>query len=355
MKKGVVNRITSQSFHGVNTKITKYCRPTKTAWHEIFQTFHINGALDNVIMLAIQRGIWNMIILLPQINQLRATALDALRKNAIPLIMMHFEYIMLKKHGEKTNPDSLLHQNFIKKLAACTTSDDFEALANATKEFLQLPKQVVILMNKIKFFNVTVDLAKQYTAMFNSQFTATRIRQLAKFGVDLINNDRFKRQMYEHAASIFALLEQGAPAILCHFTSLISLGTTTDSLARQHNWDLEYIQRVRNLYKLEETDAQRWMTPVNKYLEKRADYRGAALLLKVILGDTVKPDPKFDLTKIQINRMTSQVEITQEDLKMITLATDILNMEGSIYQLERTFSTSTTFEENDHISTVEEV
>ena len=296
-----------------------------------------------------------MIALLPQITQLRATALDALMKNVIPLVMMHFEYILLKKHGDKTNPESLLHKNFITKLAACTTSDDFEALANAMKEHLQLPKSVMMLINKIKFKQITVDLADQYMEMFNSNFTATRIKQLASFGIELLNNDRFKRQMYEHAASIFALLEQGTPTILCHFTSLISLGSTTDSLARQHNWDPEYIQRVRNLYKLNETDAQRWMTPFNKYLSRRAKYRGAEDFLKVILGDAIRPDPKFDLSKIQINGLLGQMQITQEDLKMITLSTDILNMEGTIYQLERTFSTSTQIEENDQISTVDEV
>ncbi|MAF42204.1 MAG: hypothetical protein CL859_10230 [Cyanobium sp. ARS6] len=296
-----------------------------------------------------------MISLLPQITQLRATSLDALRKNVIPLVMMHVEYILLKKHGEKTNPEALLHSNFIKKLAACTTSDDFEALANATKEFLQLPKQLMVMINKLKFHQITEDLAEQYTIMFNSQFTSTRIKHLARYGLELINNDRFKRQIYDHVASIFSLLEQGAPSILCHFTSLMSLGTTTDSLARQHNWDAEYIQRVRNLYKLEETDAQRWMTPFNKYLERRADFRGAARFLRIILGNTIRPDPKFDLTKIQINSMTVQMEIDQDDLKMITLSTDILNMEGTIYQLERTFSTSTEFEDNDQISTVDEV
>ena len=296
-----------------------------------------------------------MIALLPQIDQLRATSLDALKKNVIPLIMMHFEYVLLKKHGEKTNPESLLHPDFIKKLAACTTSDDFEVLANTTREFLQLPKQVMVLINKIKFHQVTVDLADQYTVMFNSQFTATRIRQLARFGVELINNDKFKRQMYDHAASIMAILEQGAPSILCHFTSLISLGTTTDSLARQHNWDVEYIQRVRNLYKLNETDAQRWMTPFNKYLERRGDYRGSKNLLRIILGNAIRPDPKFDLTKIQINSMSEQMEISQDDVRMITLSTDILNMEGTIYQMERTFSTSTEIDENEQISTVEEV
>ena len=69
----------------------------------------------------------------------------------------------------------------------------------------------------------------------------------------------------------------------------------------------------------------------------------------------IRPDPKFDLTKIQINSMTVQMEIDQDDLKMITLSTDILNMEGTIYQLERTFSTSTEFEDSDQISTVDEV
>ena len=97
------------------------------------------------------------------------------------------------------------------------------------------------------------------------------------------------------------------------------------------------------------------MTPFNKYLERRADFRGAARFLRIILGNTIRPDPKFDLTKIQINSMTVQMEIDQDDLKMITLSTDILNMEGTIYQLERTFSTSTEFEDNDQISTVDEV
>ena len=296
-----------------------------------------------------------MIALLPQIDQLRATSLDALKKNVIPLIMMHFEYILLKKHGEKTNSESLLHQDFIRKLASCITSDDFDALANATKEFLQLPKQVMILINKVRFHQVTVDLAEQYTVMFNSPFTATRIKQLAKFGIELINNDKFKRQMYDHAASVLAVLEQGTPSILCHFTSLISLGTTTDSLAKQHNWDAEYIQRVRNLYKLDETDAQRWMTPFNKYLDRRGEYRGSKNLLRIILGNAIRPDPKYDLTKIQINSMKDQMEISQNDVKMITMSTDILNMEGTIYQMERAFSTSTEIDGNEQISTVDEV
>lgn len=296
-----------------------------------------------------------MIALLPQISQIRATALDALMKNVIPLVMMHFEYIFLKKHGDNTNPEALLHDSFIKKLAACTTGDDFEALANAVKEYLQLPSQVMLLTNKIKFKQIALDMAEQYTEMFSSNFTAIRIRQLASFGIELTNSDKFKRQMYDHAASICALLEQGTPTILCHFNSLISLGSVTESLARQNNWDLGYIRRVQNLYKAEDTDAQRWMTPINKYLDRRQDYRGSPFYFKVVLNEVVRPDPKFDLSKVQVNSITPQLEINQEDLKMITLSTDILQLEGTIYQLERAFSTSTQVEEDDHISTVDEV
>ena len=302
-----------------------------------------------------ERGVWNLIALLPQISQLRATALDALMKNVIPLVMMHFEYIFLKKHGCKDNPESLLHEGFIKKLAACITDDDFEALANAIKEFLQLPKQIMILINKIKYKQISFDMAEEYITMFNANFTATRIKQLATFGLDLINSDKFKKQIYDHAASILALMEQETPTILCHFTSLISLGTTTESLARQHNWDMDYINRVRELYKLEETDAQRWMTPLNKYLGRRGNYRGADNFLKVVLNDAIRPDPKYDLSKIQISSLTDQMLISQDDLKIITHSTDILNLEGTIYQLERAFSTSTQIVEDDQISTVEEV
>ena len=91
-----------------------------------------------------------MIALLPQIRQLRATALDALYKHVIPLVMMHFEYILLKKHGDITNPEALLHPDFIKKLATCTTANEFEALANATKEHFQLPQFTLTLINKVR-------------------------------------------------------------------------------------------------------------------------------------------------------------------------------------------------------------
>ena len=101
-------------------------------------------------MLATERGIWNMIALLPQIRQLRATALDALYKHVVTLVMMHFEYILLKKHGDITNLEALLHPDFIKRLASCTTTNEFEALANATKEYLQLPQHILTLINKVR-------------------------------------------------------------------------------------------------------------------------------------------------------------------------------------------------------------
>ena len=115
----------------------------------MFQTYMIKQALDHEILLATQRGVWNMIALLPQIRQLRATALDALMKHVIPLVMMHFEYILLKKHGDPTNPAALLHPDFVKKLAACTVASDFEALANATKENFQFPQHILPLINKV--------------------------------------------------------------------------------------------------------------------------------------------------------------------------------------------------------------
>ena len=100
--------------------------------------------------MATERGIWSMIILLPQMKQLKATALDALMKNVIPLVTMHFEYLLFKKHGDKNNPEALLHPSFVRKLASCTSLEDFEALANATKQFLQLSPQIKPIINKVK-------------------------------------------------------------------------------------------------------------------------------------------------------------------------------------------------------------
>ena len=91
-----------------------------------------------------------MIMLLPQMKQLRATALDALMKNVIPLVVMHFDYLFLKKHGDKTNPEALLHPSFVRKLAACTVGEDFEALANATKQSLQFSSLITPVINKVK-------------------------------------------------------------------------------------------------------------------------------------------------------------------------------------------------------------
>ena len=116
--------------------------------------------MDHKILLAIERGIWNMIAILPQIRQLRATALDALMKHVIPLVMMHFEYIILKEHGDTSNPESLLHQDFIKNLAACTSTTDFEALANDTKENFQLPQHILQLINKVLKFSQIIILSK---------------------------------------------------------------------------------------------------------------------------------------------------------------------------------------------------
>ena len=202
---------------------------------------------------------------------------------------------------------------------------------------------------------MTTDMADQYTEMFSSTFTSTRIRQLAEFGINLINNETFKYQMYEHAASIFALMEQKSPNLLCHFPSLMSLGKVTESLARQHHWDMDYINRVRQLYRLEEHDAQVWVTPINKYLSRRNDYRGAGDLIKIMLNDVIRPDQRFDLTKVNIPNMDNQLELSQEDFKMIAISTDILNIHGTIFQLERTFSTSTQICDDEQLSTVEEV
>ena len=198
-------------------------------------------------------------------------------------------------------------------------------------------------------------MANEYIQMFGSTFTATRIRQLAEFGTNLINNETFRFQMYEHAASVFALLEQKSPNLLCHFPSLMSLGSVTESLARQHHWDMTYIKRVQDLYKLDEYDAQKWAMPLNKYLGRRPDYRGSAQMIKVMLNNVIKPDQKFDLTQIQIPNMDEQFEISQEDFKMMAIATDVLNIHDTVYQLERTFSTSTQICDDEQLSTVEEV
>ena len=185
--------------------------------------------------------------------------------------------------------------------------------------------------------------------MFQSTLTATRIKQLADFGISLINSDKFKLQLYEHAASVFALMEQKAPNMLTHFTSIMSLGNVTESLARHHQWDIDYIHRVQALYKTEDHDTQKWMAPFNKYLERRHEFRGAAQMIKILLNDVIKPDPKFDLTKVQIPNLDDQLIIEAEDLKMITLSTDVLNIQGTIYQLERAFSTSTQISDDEHL------
>ena len=269
--------------------------------------------------------------------------------------MKHFEYIVLKMLANKEDVKSLLHPNFVKKLAECTEDEHFNSLANEIKNDIQQSPQLQQLCNMVKFKWIMDDVAEFYTKRFRSELTARRIRQTSQFAKDLALSGQFRSQLYEHAASIFALMEQQSPMLLIHFDSLISLGSVTTRLARQQNWDEDYIQRVQNLYKVENFNAQNWMEPFNRYLEVRPDYKNSSGYFKVILNDAIKPDQRFNLSKIKVATMTESLKITQEDLKMMTISTDILSIPGTIFQLERTFTTSNQVVDDEQMSTVEEI
>lgn len=175
---------------------------------------------------------------------------------------------------------------------------------------------------------ILTDMADFYQRRFRSELTARRIKQTTEFGQSLAKSGLFRAQLYDHTASIFALLEQDSPTLLIHFDSLISLGSTTTNLARLYNWDEEYIARVQKLYKLQEYDAQNWFEPFNKYLEARHEYRNAAQYFKCILNRSVKPDQKFNLQRIKVATFPETLNIPQDDIKMMTISTEILNIPG---------------------------
>ena len=198
-------------------------------------------------------------------------------------------------------------------------------------------------------------MAEFYAKRFRSELTSRRITQTTKFGMDLSLSNQFRNQLYEHVASLFALMDQNSDTLLIHFESLISLGSVTKSLARQYNWDETYIERVQNLYKMEDYDAQNWFEPFNRYLEVRKDYRQAGNFFKILLNKAVKPDQHFNLQRVRIPALTEEYDIYQDDIKMISISTDILNIPGTIFQLERTFTTSTQLVDDERMSTVDEI
>ena len=311
--------------------------------------------LHKIINIAIQRSTVNVIALFPQLEQIRAVSLDAILKHIVPLTMKHFEYIILKTLAKADDEKALLHPNFIKKLAECRDQKDFDTLANEVQQKVQQPEPLKVLTNMMKFVKVMEDMAEFYTKRFRSELTARRIIQTSIFAKHLALNSQFRDQLYDHAASIFAMLEQQSPTTLIHFESLISLGSLTRSLAKQQKWDEEYIQRVQALYKMDQYEAQQWVEPFNRYLEARGDYRGAACYFKALLNHVVKPDQYFNLVKVKVATLTDNMLISQDDFKMITISTDILSIPGTIFQLEKTFSTSTQIIDDERVSTVEEI
>ena len=120
----------------------------------------------------------------------------------------------------------------------------------------------------VKYKLILKQMAEQWSADYQATTTAMRLNQIAEFGANLIKSGLFKSQLYEHIASIMTLLEQKNASITLYFPALLSLGSVTQSLARQHNWDQQYIQKVQSLYKMEDHDASRWMLLITKYLRK---------------------------------------------------------------------------------------
>ena len=125
-------------------------RPTKTAWHEFFGVLKDKQILHKTIVNAIQRATLTVISLLPQVVNVRAISLDVLLKTNIPLTMKHFEYIMLKTFSDKENPNSMLHNDFVKKLAACKDRNDFISLANDVNTQIEQQPALRQLSNMVK-------------------------------------------------------------------------------------------------------------------------------------------------------------------------------------------------------------
>ena len=321
----------------------------------MFQVYFVEGTMDKAILLAIQRGTWNMCALLPQIPQLTAVSLDAILKNMIPLILMHLQYYILKKHGDKSDSEGILHSTFVRQLASCKNQEDFKELADKTKDIFQLPTTLQPMVNMMKFKMLANDLSDQYNIIHNSQLIAKRIYQCTEFAINISRSGRFRHQLYEHMASILALLDQDSPNILTHFNSLLTLGSVTFRLARLYKWDLEYIGRVRSLYGLENHDETTWFSQFNTYLERRGTYRGSADYFTIVLNKAIIPDQNYNLRQNHIPDFREDLEIYAEDIKMMSLATDILNVSGTIDQLERVFSTSTQIVDGEAMSTVEEI
>ena len=262
---------------------------------------------------------------------------------------------MLKGYGQKDQEASLLHINFVQKLAECKTDEDFKSLANEIKNVFTLPQGLQTATNLVKFKQIMYDYATFCQDRFQSEMTARRIRQIADFATGLAQNGSFRSQLYENAAAIFALLEQGSQSLLIHFDSLLTLGDLTINLARLYKWDEDYIERVQNLYQSDEHDAQTWMAPFNTYLQVKHDYKNAAAYFKLLMNESIKPDQKFNLKRVTIEQMPSRLLIKQNDLKMMTMKMDLIHVPGTIHSLERTYSISEQAVDDDHVSTVEEI
>ena len=230
------------------------------AWHELLETYNVQGVLDKIIALAIQRGTWTMYAILLQLTEVKEKSLEEILKNMIPLIIMHFQYFILKTHGNKMEPKAILNTKFTEQLASCTSQEDFKKLTEETKKLFQLPETIQPMINMEKFQSLANDIAEQHKKLDDTPRTAQRLAETVTFAMNLSKSGKFKHQLYENIASVLAQLEQESPTILTHFNSLMALGTVTYSLARQYEWDTEYINQVKDLYTSEELLQMKWLT-----------------------------------------------------------------------------------------------
>ena len=148
------------------------------------------------------------------------------------------------------------------------------------------------------------------------------------------------------------LLEKKEESIILHFPSLVSMGSVTENLARLNKWDQQYIEKIQNLYKLDDHDANHWMTIITKYLGHNEENAGDAVYFSQLLHQSIHSDRYY---QFKIIEPKSILRIPQEDFKMISVATEIINTSKTVFGLERTFNLTLNITEEEQLSSVQDI
>ena len=206
---------------------------------------------------------------------------------------------------------------------------------NKFRHIIEMPKASqsrLAVANMVQCGQHAKDLATYWRDERKSKLTAHWVETLADYVNELVENDKFMNQMYDHLAAILYTMDTAPNHAIVAFAHLANMGSLTTKLKKLYDWDDQAIQFVQQRQNVKPKEAK--FKTFQSFLQRKNQVETTQFFQR-LLGSAVTTVEPTQTTSEQPYTAPDNpdVEISEEDNHCLALAADILTMESDSERL----------------------